>query len=119
MFPRPSVLLVSTVQLRLSSSTNTHVLLANSQLLVVPLKQVVKTAQGVNIAKRVPPLIPMQLFALQKVTFVQQADQLAQHVLLAKLPRTALIAHHVPPIVSVHRVYNRQDALQDTLQQLV
>jgi hypothetical protein len=96
-----------------------HALLVNSQLVVVPLKPVALTAQEVNIVKRVLPLTMTLLSAPQKATSVQQADLLEQHVLLAKLPQTELIAHHAPLTVSVHQVYHRQDALRDTLQQLV
>lgn len=82
-FPQLNALLVSTVQPLLSSSTSMLALPVSSQPPGVPMLAVVLTVQEVNTVERALLPTTMQLCVPWKATFVQLADQLVQHVLLA------------------------------------
>lgn len=111
--------LVSTVQLPLSSNTNTHVQLENLLLLKAPTLPVAQTAQAVIIAEKALQLTVIKLFVQRKAMCVLLVPPLERHVQLVKQLRMESTVLHALQTVSVLRVFRKPVVRQVTLLQLV
>lgn len=111
--------LVSTVQLPLSSNTNTHVQLENLPPPKAPTLPVAQTAQAVIIAEKALQLTVIKLFVQRKAMCVLLVPPLERHVQLVKQLRMESTVLHALQTVSVLRVFRKPVVRQVTLLLLV